>query len=105
MVLDAAPLRHLPATVHSVAPHPSAAVAEAVLVRSHGGLIDAQQAANGAWTPREALYRVELDLVMPEGSLAPRQWRGHAVFSGPALSAWDRLGILGLSAWVREAGF
>ncbi len=105
VVLDAAPLQHRSATVRSVAPHPSSVVAETTLVRSLGGLIDAQQAANGVWTPREALYRVELDLAVPPGELAPRQWRGHAVFSGPALSTWDRLGALGLSAWVREAGF
>ena len=105
LVLDAQPHKRWAATVRSVAPHPSAAIAEAPLVRAHGGLIEAQQVGQGAWTPQQALYRVELELDAPAAELAPRQWRGHVVFTGEARSAWSRLWESAEAAWVREAGF
>lgn len=105
--LDAQPLRRWPAHVVSVAPQPSATIAEPMLVQAHGGLIDARE-ASGGWVPSQSLYRVVLALdtadgAGPEG--APRRWRGHVVLDAPARSlaarAWTRIAAL----WVREAGF
>ncbi len=104
IVLDAQPHRQWTATVRSVAPHPSSSIAEPQLVRTHGGLIEAQQSANGSWTPSQALYRVELDLDAT-AALPPRQWRGHVVFKDESRSLWTRLWQNIGSAWVREAGF
>ncbi len=100
---DAAPLGRLPARITSVAPHPSAVLAEPLLAQANGGLVDARE-TNAGWAPVQALYRVELE--MDEAPpLAPREWRGHVVFGGAAASAWGRLWNRGASAFVREAGF
>ncbi|MCL4183103.1 MAG: secretion protein HylD [Burkholderiaceae bacterium] len=101
--VDAAPLQRWPARVASVAPHPSARLAEPILAQAHGGLVDARQADTG-WLPVQAIYRVELELE-ESPALSGRTWRGHAVFAGEALSTWQRLWRATAAVWVREAGF
>lgn len=103
LVLDADPLRSSTARVHSVAEQPSALVAEPALVQAHGGSIDAKE-ASGGWVPARSLYRVTLALEQAP-PVAPRSWRGHAVFATEAESLAHRLWRAGSSAWVREAGF
>lgn len=103
VVLDAMPWRRLPARVLSVAPHPSATLAEPLLAQAHGGGVDARETPGG-WLPSQALYRVELAVDVPP-DLALRAWRGHAVFSGQPRATWTRLWQQAGSAFVREAGF
>lgn len=102
-VADAAPLRRWPARVLSVAPHPSAWLAEPILAQAHGGPIEATRLAERWWIG-QPLYRVELEL-LDQPDLSPRQWRGHAVLPLPATSAWSRLMDAARNVIVREFGF
>lgn len=103
LVLDSSPLRRWPARVQSIAPQPSSLIAEPVLVRAHGGPIDAREAPGG-WVPLQSAYRVVLVLDAPL-TLAPRGWRGHVSLAGEADSMASRAWKLAHAAWVREAGF
>lgn len=103
VMADAAPLRRWPARVASVAPHASTLLAEPLLARANGGAIDARETPNG-WLPTQSLYRVELMLDEPP-ALGLRSWRGHAVFRGEPLSAWQRVWQWAAAAAVRESGF
>jgi len=89
--------------VASVAQQPSALIGETLLVRPWGGAIEARETPGG-WVAAQALYRVELTLDEPL-PLAPRAWRGHAVFKGEQRSLWARVWRTAEAAWVREAGF
>ena len=100
---DAAPLRRLRARVLSVAPHPSAWLAEPMLSQAHGGPVEAIPQGQH-WLMSQPLYRVELEPLEPP-SLALRQWRGHAVLEQPAASAWQRLAVAASNVLVREFGF
>lgn len=101
--VDAAPAHRWQAHVVSVAPYPAGQLAEPLLARANGGLVEAREIPSG-WRPVEALYRVELALDEPPG-LGLRQWRGHVVFASPPASTWVRLWSLAAVAAVREGGF
>ena len=101
--VDADPRRRWPARVVSVAPHASAELAEPMLARSHGGLVEAREQA-GRWLPVQPLYRVELVLQADPG-LSPRHWRAHVVIDLPARRPWDRAWRAVSEVLAREVGF
>lgn len=103
LVLDHHPLRRWRAHVQSIAPQPSSVIAEPVLVRAHGGPIDARE-ASGGWVPLESAYRIVLVLDEPP-ALPARAWRGHVALTGDPRSLAGRVWQQVRAAWVREAGF
>lgn len=102
-VADADPLRPLPARLVSIAPHPSAWLAEPVLAQSHGGPVDASL-RGGHWHIAQPLYRVEIEPLQPP-ALSLRQWRGHVVLAQPSRSAWERTATAVGQVLARELGF
>ncbi len=100
---DAAPLKRWAARIVSVAPHAATVLPEAMLVRAHGGPIEARE-QNNRWLPLQPLYRVELQ-VQEDTGLSPRHWRGHLVVELPGRNGWDRAWSAVSEVLAREVGF
>lgn len=102
-VPDADPRTTIPMTVVSVAPHPSAYLAEPALSRSQGGSIETTREGNH-WRLERTLYRVELAPAQPI-AMAPRQWRGHVTVPRAATSVAGSALDGALAVLTREFGF